>query len=358
VPVRIIFRGLILFRFPVAPDPDAGKLVAQLINKPIVPTRAGKRTRDKPPRGPHEHNHGAQIQIATDHGVKDERLPVDLVDKERIDITVLDNKGNAVVGGAVTPEKSFHDHVPKLSDVMANASIQAVREAARIPLQPNPGLVRNTITIDRGIIRVREIVTWDHGAFPLNGRRGQPPGSPDDRGRQPASHVGLKFVGSKVHGHMASEFVVDIFDTNRVALTSNKNSRLRRKAGAKGNPNHRVPYDTVEILITNYEMQEHTAVPWGLDFQWLFETAGYASADLAADFADFEAFATTFDRAVFDHDREMLLDVAPVTGRRTIGRPFPYIAESVGVTRLTRLSDAPLATTDEEDRPICIGAFD
>jgi hypothetical protein len=145
------------------------------------------------------------------------------------------------------------------------------------------------------------------------------------------------------------------------------NQRFTRDAKAEGNVNHRVPYDAVEILITNYEVQEHTAVPWGLDFQWLFERVGYPAIDLSADFTAFDTLATTFDRDVYDNDRRMLLESAtgsPNLATFTRGRPFPYVVSPQGVERLTPLNSrsvvspaAPLTSTDEEDRPICIGGF-
>lgn len=364
MPVRIIFRGLILFDIPTT-GADAGKLVAQLINKPAVPNRPAKtikaRARGKAPRGPHEHKHGARIQVATDHGTGDVLIPANLRDKERIDISVPGARGRGV-----KTAPGFFDHVPRLSDVMANASIQSVRDAARAKGPDDPTLTRNVITVDRGIIRVRNIVTWDHGAFPLNGRRGPAPGR-NDRGKDAASHVALKFVGSNWRGHIASEFVVDIWDANSITLGSNNRSGFSKKsATARGRVNHRVPYDTVEVLITNYEVQEHTAVPWGLDFQWLFEAVGYPAADLRADFAAFQTLARRFDRDVFDNDRRMLLesrDRSERLGSRTMGRPFPYIALPNGVESFTPLNSRSvsrarrLSSTDEEDRPICIGGF-
>lgn len=361
MPVRIIFRGLILFEIPESGD-DKGKLVAELINKETIPNRPKKPTQDRPPRGPHEHNHGARIQIATDHGKRDELIPVELLNKEEITISLP-------AGGTdrpVRPERSFFDHVPRLSDVMRNGSIDSVRRVADGPLQPNSDLVRNRIVVDRGILRVRNVVMWDHGAFPLSGNRGQA-GRPDERGRQAATHAALKFVGSNWQGHAASEFVVDVWDANSVELASNMNQRFTRDAKAEGNVNHRVPYDAVEILITNYEVQEHTAVPWGLDFQWLFERVGYPAIDLDADFTAFDALAATFDRDVYDNDRRMLLESvtgSPDLATFTRGRPFPYVVSPEGVERLTPLNPrsvvlpaASLTSTDEEDRPICIGGF-
>jgi hypothetical protein len=371
VPVRIIFRGLILFDLPET-GKNKGKLVAELINKPEIPRRPAEEGHDTPPKdkarehkaphGPHEHKHGGRIQIATDHGTNVLK-PLDLDDKENLAISIP----AAVDDRPVRTAPSFFDHVPRLPEVMANASIATVRAAADKALEPNGDLVRNTITVDSGILRVRNVVMWDHGAFPLSGNRGPHPAKPDERGVRAASHVPLKFVGSHWQGHMASEFVVDVWNANSVELKSTK-SEKPTKAKAKSKVNHRVPYNTVEILITNYEVQEHTAVPWGLDFQWLFEAAGYAPADLAGDFGAFQAMGRTFDRDVFDNDRRLLLE--PVADENdlddyTFGRPFPYVALGAGMETLNKLERGnappvpkpPLTSNDEEDRPICIGGF-
>lgn len=354
MPVRIIFRGLILFSFPKGSEPDAGKLVARLINKPDIPRRAGKETSDRPPHGPHEHNHGAQIQIAADHGVNDERAPLDLAPPrngqpgERIDITFVDrdDEKKKLPATEVGRESSFNDHVPYLPEVIRRGTDE-VRKMKRG--DPDDRLVRNVITVDRGMVRVRQVVTWDAGGFPIDaGRRAQLAAAP----------AYLKFVGSDLQGHMASEFVVDVLDENAaVRIESSVNKRLNRIHKPRGVLNHRTPYDTVEILITNYEFQENTAIPWGMDFQWLFEAVGYPAVDLEGDnLREFTTLGSGFNRAVYEHERRMLLD--PVAGgdrddtnTYRVGRPFPYLSALTGLTPLKQ----QLAATDEEDRPICIG---
>ena len=355
MPVRIIFRGLILFEIP-EPN-ETGKIVAHLINKEKIPNRLDHMEDHGPhkaPHGPHEHNHVGRIQVAAGDGKADQPIPAGLLYKENITINVPGGEAGRVA-------QSFYDHVPRLSDVMGNPSIDAVRAAAHANASPrlNRELVRNTITINQGTLRVRNAVTWDHGAFPLSGRRGQG-GAGDDRGRQAASHAALKFVGSNWQGHAASEFVVDVWEAHSVEVRTDKDKGFEKNAKATGRVSHRVPYGTVEVLITNYEVQEHIAVPWGLDFQWLFEAMGYPAADLADDFAAVERLGTTFDSEVFEHDRYLLLE-RNRDDRLTLGRPFPYVVSPQGVERLVRLNPnsvtplPPLTSTDEEDRPICIG---
>ena len=141
MPVRIFFRGLVLFRFPTQGD-DAGKLVAELITEPTGPSG---------PPGPHHHQ--TEIQILT--GVR-HVPPTPLPHGRRIDITVPGK-------GAVSRSRSFEAHVPKLSELAGG----------RPRGSQNRDFVRNTITVNRGVIRVRNLVTWDSGGFPIAGNAGE-----------------------------------------------------------------------------------------------------------------------------------------------------------------------------------------
>ena len=269
--------------------------------------------------------------------------------------------------------------MPRLGDVIG-ASIEGVERPAKG--YPKDGLVRNTIRVRGGTLRVRNVVMWDHGAFPLTG-------DDNDRGRYTASHVPLKFVGSRWQGHMASEFIVEHWGVNSVDVTAS--AQLRRRGffdvaleqelpknklpsnthAATRTMNHRVPYNTVEILITNYEFQDHKAVPWGLDFQWLFEREGYAPVDLSRDLGLFDQLGTAFDPEIYNNDRKLLLN--PPVGKEqsedlneyVMGLPFPYVPPNVALETLEKLGNdndtatprAPIRSADEEDRPICIGGF-
>jgi len=246
--------------------------------------------------------------------------------------------------------------VPELSRLIANGETDEVRNME--PGELNMNVIQNTVTINRGRVRARNVVTWDEGGFPLQGAAGR-------TGLVPASHALLNFVGSTVQGHVASEFVVDIPDATGVRLkTSPEPTSERRKAKLSARKdrtlefNNLVRYGDVEILITNYEFQRDTAVPWGLDFQWLFEALGYGTVDLAnAGFDRFRDFAVAYNAELFEREVEMLLEPtvdgpkAP-TEAFTRGRPFPYIASHERLAGLSRLKP-----TDEESRPICIGGF-
>ena len=88
--VRIIFRGLILFRFPgTMPNPD--RIVAHLINKPQLPSRPENKNAKKPKDG-HEHYHGGEIQVLTGVESATGRVPEPLLPGESIDITVIRGK--------------------------------------------------------------------------------------------------------------------------------------------------------------------------------------------------------------------------------------------------------------------------
>ncbi|HUQ81761.1 MAG TPA: hypothetical protein VM076_11505 [Gemmatimonadaceae bacterium] len=344
--VRIIFRGLILFRFPSGDDKDAGKLVAQLINKREIPRRPKKATSDRPPRGPHEHHHVGQIQIATDHGEGDQRSPVDLDPGERIEIIAVDENSKPLGASPVQRSPSFDVHVPRLGEIIA-AGTPNVRAMPDKRTKRNDDLVSNVITVDRGTIRARQLVMWDEGAFPIQGKQGASPSVP-----------GLvKFVGSDFKGYVASEFVVDI-DAPGVAIKGFKRNQMNRSYHGRGNLNHRVPYNMAEVLITNFEVQDDTPHPFGLDFQWLFEAAGYPAVDLSGDnLIEFSSFGARFNPQLYENERRVMLDPADQSGAidsHRIGHPFPYLAPDAP----NLVGRARLSSTDEDFRPICIGGTD
>ena len=359
--VRIIFRGLILFRFPGGLA-DPKQIVAHLINKRDLPERSEKKDAQGPEEG-HEHYHEGLIQVLTGDPTED-MAPEPLRRLEDIDITVNDGTGGIVI------EESFLRHVPQLSQVIDKGKGKVKSPIKGDDTPTRPELIQNTITVDRGRVRVRNVVTWDQGAFPLT-RETRP-------GAQAASHARINFVGSDESGFFASEFVVDIPDATGVTLRrktdrargeertrltatadekeQKRRDKLNRSHDTKKRLNHRVRYDSVEILITNYEFQGGVAIPWGLDFQWLFEALGYSPVDLNdAGFAEFAAAARAYDADVYVGEVGMLLGRRPNAAGDapdpfTIGLPFPYIASPAALVSVRQ-------GTDEESRPICIGGF-
>jgi hypothetical protein len=341
VAVRIIFRGLILFRFPQKGEVDEGKIVAQLINDPALTGATPKTT--KPLAGdrrPHEHNHLPELQMLWGDGPPGQVVPISLDPGVRVEIELPQPK-------RISRAQSFIDHCPNLPDIIARADPRFDKRQ-----DPRTELIRNVVTVDSGTIRVRHLVTWDEGGFPLGGE-GQPTGV------RPATHALLKFMGSNVWGHMASEWVIDAEKADEVWVKQLRDGQVIKKNHLTTSrfPNHRVPDDTIDILINNYEMQGDRPVPWGLDFQWLFEAAGYGEADLAnlpdGEFETWAAFAEKYDPDLFRSDIEALL-------RGTSGRPFPYILPKGALPGLKTLPDPtpppkPTPQTDELSRPVCSG---
>ena len=178
MPVRIHFRGLILFRFP-----EPQKIVAELISPVGV----------APPKGapagslPHPHHHQSEIQVLDGTGPS---APVPL------------NRGDTVSINALTPSKyvlspSFDQYVPSLSEIAAHSDAMKASKKGT----PDPGYLLSAVIINGGLVRVRSVVTWDASGFPLDG---------GPHGNSPARPGELKFLGSDVQGNMANEVVVEI----------------------------------------------------------------------------------------------------------------------------------------------------
>jgi hypothetical protein len=296
---------LVLFRFPES-GPDAGRLVAELISEPSTA---------KPP-GPHDHQ--AEVQILTGDRPGP---PTRLNRGDRVEITVAGK-------GAVARAQSFVDHVPRLSAVAARSEYPNLRRGPTLPR--NADLVRNTITVNRGVIRARSLATWDVGGFPLSGATGA----------APAQLVDIKFMGADVRGHMANECVLEVSDADAVRVDANEPALRGEKRPIRA-PNHHTSGDSVDILIDNFEFQRAKPVPWGMDFQWLFHVAGYEPVDLSGDeLARFRQFASAYDAALYDEDRATLLPTDPM------GHPFPYVVGN---------PSAPLRALSEwYSRPICV----
>ena len=321
--VRIVFRGLMLFHFPDT-GPNAGRLVAWLIDPAAAAARPEPRARAA--RNPRDHS--AEIQVV--HGAaRRELIHTALRPGDNVDI--------AITGGQpIARGQSFGDHVANLERIIQRGT-PAVQGAARG--NPNRQLVRNVVTVDRGLVRVKDVMAWDEGAFPLGGGSGT--------GNQPSSPVRLNFVGSEFQGHMASEVIVEVDDAVRVQLMSG-NGALNGPRNGSAQPRHRhVPPNTVEILVINYEPPAVRPTPWGLDFQWLFDAVGYTPASLVgARFNAWIALGTQYDPGLLATERADMLG-GP---QNDVGWPFPYIDPARPLTALT-----PLASP--RNPPVCPFAF-
>ena len=337
MPVRIYFRGLILFRFPKPGEPDAGKLVADLITEPPIRPKGLKIP-------PGQDDHEAEIQVIMGNDVQ-ELLPHGLQRGARVEINIPG------CTGGIQQAQSFTDHVPRISVLAGQAKLPGGNKLI-------DDYLRATIVVNCGTIRVSDVMIWDNG-FPL-------PGIPGKPGDFPPAPAAVKFCGARMSGHAADECVLEVGGTDIVEIDSPaypKLSRLYRSARFR---NQLAQENTTEIVIRNYEYQRSKPVPWGLDFQWLFARLGYGTANLTAEVDNqFAAMGAQYDPVLLADDRASMLP-----GR--VGRPFPYIVPDAQLTGLTPLSNnqpPPLGAkkktrrrgvkgrsplTGTKSRPLCI----
>jgi len=337
VPVRIFFRGLVLFRFPTDGD-DANKLVAELISEPVDRTH---------PQGvpPGQDDHEAEIQIVTGANVQ-QLLPQGLTREARVDITIPDPPAGTVptFDRVIRRAPSFDAHVPKISR-LARQTPEPLR-----PGQPDNRYVRNTITVNRGVIRVKDVVIWDEGGFRLTPT--PPPGNilPADIGLVPATAAQVKFMAVEVRGHAANECVVEVPETDIVVLESQAHPQLSKKYQSVRKRNQRAQNNTIDILFRNYEYQREKPVPWGMDFQFFFARLGYGTVDLdaAGELTTFDTNGRRYDPRLLADDRRSLLPVND-------GHPFPYIISENSLGKLVPLHPpVPSTSTDIDSRPVCV----
>ena len=348
MPVRIIFRGLILFRIENE-GTAAGRIVAQLIDHDSLQASGGggRRMAGMPMSGTSMggmpmgvspvHHHEAEVQILT--GAPGQPLvPGSLA--RGINLT-LSPESN--VHAQATP--SYRAFVPKLSTV-----VQQVRTPELMPAKGprDSNFIRNTITVTRGKIRAKELVSWDSGGFPLDGAKGA--------GYSATSTVDVRFMSSNYTGRVAGECIIDIDDATSIGV-SGDGSPFADNYAAHDGPDHdtqHVARDTVEILIANLPPQRLKPIPWSVHYQWLFRAAGYQPAPFdPAELQAFENAARTYAGTAFDFDGEDL----PLFEGGNSGLPFPYLdmPESSGVKApedtMGMAADAVL--NDPWNRPLC-----
>jgi len=302
-----------LFQIPEA-GPNAGKLVAYVVNHP---TFGGGSNAPG-----HVHDHKTLVQILTGEEKGPDLVAKEIAHNATFDISVEGPKG-------VYPSASFDQHIPDLGDVIAKAT-PAIKNAARGGLDRT--FIQNVVTVDRGIVRAKDVTTWDQGGYPLSGNA-------DEMGVRAPSPAIVKFMGSDVQGHMATEVVVEISDAEQVQLKSDHDSRFNGLKKGSANPSYpNIPARTVEILISSYESPGAKPTPWGLDFQWLFQAAGYGAADLAgSEFTAWVEAGRGYDANLFDAERTAFFGA-----QGTIGRPFPYIESADSLMPLEPLTNWPV----------------
>jgi hypothetical protein len=351
VPVRIIFRGLVLFKVEEEKDhPGKGRILAKLIDAPHSSggTPGGEHEMHGVPATPSMsaasgalhpefHRHESEIhifsRIATPTGEED-RVELEMLNRgETVEITPLPDDNEDYVARA----ESYDDFCPRLSDIIDGAT-DGRTFGRPSDTRRMESFVRNTVVMNRGTIRVREIVSWDGGAFPL----------PNDASSGVAIEVPakVKFLASLVRGHMASECMIDIPNATGVKIggTLVKPPKGDRHAGRNGSL--RIPPKTVEILVTNFPPQRGKAVPWSTHFGWFFEAAGYTPGDLQGDeFTRFKELFKDYDPLALADDLRLIDD-----GRR--GFPFPYIESLSSKIELTPVRVAQ-EQHDPWNRPLC-----
>jgi len=325
MPVRIYFRGLILFRFPVVNGQV--RLEAELINDP----------RQVP-----QDDHEPEVQVATGEDFRSLLLPRgnaallrEGLNPEQVHrLLPWSPDPNTDVhirvpgcDGGVSRALSFFQYVPKIARLAAMAGLTSGNE--------NPDYVRNRIIVDCGRIRVSDVVTWDTG-FPVEA-------AAEDRPSAPAV---IKFMGVDVRGHAAVECVVDApGEEVEIAYTTGGVVRTEQFPPLARTRNQLAPENTTEIMIRNYEYQRLQPVPWGMDFQWFFARLGYGDGDLNV-WEELSAFlALRRERGLTDLLDDDLRSLLPNAPR---GRPFPYIVSNTSLAGFNPL-------TGTKSRPLCVG---
>ena len=320
MPVRIIFRGLVLFRIENEGTQD-GRIVAQLID-------------DKSMSGSMSaHAHQAEMQVLTGK-MGQSLVPVPLERGVAIELTA---DGEEYVKAA----PSYRQYVPKLSTIAGGRfSLSNPR---------NDNFIRNRIIVNRGTIRAKELVTWDAGGYPLDGSPGT--------GANVVAPVNVRFMFSGWARAVASECIIDIEEESGLSISGD-----RVTAEVADHDDQHVPPDTVEILITNLPPQRRKPVPWSVHYQWLFKAAGYEPASFdQSELAEFMgsawAYAKNRANANPENQRAKILEFLgadlPFLSDGT-ALPFPYLSMPRSLADESEALDALAApAADPWNRPLC-----
>jgi hypothetical protein len=349
VPIRIIFRGLVLFHI-VKEDEENVRIEAQLVDCAKMPgahAASGAHNTQLGATGHSDvHRHDATIQILTATNLdsapsSSEEMRTRTGTMSSIGQTVPDvlhprallgdiSIGDPHSGELVNVEESYRKHCPNLSHILTNAP------GFRVDGPPKPAdrkrneFIKSVVTIYGGTIRVREVVTWDAGEYPLVY-------SPNTGGKATTA-AEVRFLGSTVRGHMASECVVDI--------ESNVINGAESLTGG---------VDVREILITNFPPPRSLPVPWSLHFFCLFQAAGYIAVPgnlRGSELRWFKRFARGYhsENPPEDYGRAFAEDEALLGDDGMTGFPFPYLDPADSLSRLKGIRP-PL--TDPWNRPLC-----
>jgi hypothetical protein len=344
VPIRIILRGLILLDVKNEGQ-EAGTITARLIDGPaMVHHDMGAASA--------LHRHTGEMQIypgatATpamegetdashaDGGMHDggEEDPAHPIPFEYFTMKPGENFDVKIDSGEfVKRDESYKVLCPSLREIAKSAGLERQEDE-----ELKAKFVRNTVTINRGTIRVRDVVSWDSGAPELGEHRQQGINS----------SVPVTFIGSDITRNVASECVIDIRDAPSVMIGE-------KEYRGSEIPSVHVAPNMVEILITNFAPQRAKPLPWSLHYRWVFEAAGYTARILRRDDLD------KFDRAVAGYDESTLraekaMFLHEEANGEKVGLPFPYIdLNNRLLARATPTGPAPaMMMADPWDRPLC-----
>jgi hypothetical protein len=340
VPVRIVLRGLILVSVNQDEDhPERGTVTARLIDgsRSLHDAVHASIEKYKGHPEPHpdfencmrehqgHHTHQGEIQIFDGDKSRDGAGLLSLDKGEHIDIQIDQRNKNYV-----ETELSYDKFMPKLRKI-----------ADKIGLPPseklNPDFISNTVTINRGVVRVREVGDWDAGSIMIPDEFRLPQDS--EAVFQPAK---VRFLNANVFGYVATECVVDVKDANSVTI--GQGCQLKGTYTGHAEPSLRAAEDTVEILITNYAPQQRIALPWTLHYRWMFEAAGYGTPIKlgGSELRELADFGEAYDRETWICEREMFLGPDGETGY-----PFPYRTPDMWRVRLGELDYSSRPETPE-----------
>lgn len=313
--VRIIFRGLMLFKFEKPEgatrkgSSTRGKLKALLVNHPMEAMSSGATSHAMAgmsheghdmsmpasmPPGHMLHMHVPRISIygrdvATNRPVIETGI--------RLEPGETSFDLNGVPRDGVSKTKGFDAYVPDL------AKLRPTKRG-----RPRPEFYRSWITVPHGRLRARDLVTWDIDAMQ-------------------AAEIG--FMGTNFRGYMASEAVLDIGDDSD--FTDDRKSKyLSIRSTTKGIPERLWPLtkgvtyaeetdpNTVEILVTNFPPQGRRPLPWSLHFESLFDAVGYPrdlKYENSEQYRKFMRAVKSFDPYEWDND----------VANMGLGQPFPFL---------------------------------
>ena len=226
----------------------------------------------------------------------------------------------------VRRSRSFYEHVPKIA---------RLADMTTPPLalgDEDDSYVRTTVVVNRGTLRVTDVVIWDT-SYTLGATALDTPSAPAE----------IKFMGVNVSGHAATACVLEVRDTDAVTIHWPGKADIARGFQSTRARNQLAPERTTKVMVRNFEYQRTSPVPWGLDFQWLFARLGYGTVDLGDELRAFKRMARgnkTLQPLLRDDLKSLI--------RGAKGRPFPYIVSNASLTPLSPL-------TGTQSRPLCIG---